>query len=718
MMFLNPFAWPAIRHRGASLRRAVTIAAFSAALTCVAAPGMAQSQMQSSRATITPNYKDADLSQIIEAVSAVTGKTFIIDPRVKAQVTMLSSTPMSPNAFYEAFLSILQVHGYVAVPAGNVIKIIPDANARQVPGNDLPGSVSSTSDELVTQVIAVRNVSATQLVPILRPLIPQYGQLAAYPSSNMLIITDRANNVNRMMKIIERIDRTSDDEIEVVQMQNATAAEIVKVVNSLSTGAGTQPAEGGQPLKVVSDDRTNSILLSGDKSARLRIKTLIAYLDTPLQSGGNTQVRYLQYADAEDLAKKLKEQIQGITQATTASNAPSGATPAATSVSSSVSNASIWADKDTNALIISAPPKIMQQIMAIVDKLDIRRAQVHVEAIVVEVSAQKAAQLGINWAVYGNGDSNIPAALFNGGSASITSIAGAVQSGNISQLPNGATIGIGRFVNPGTSFAAIIQALQQDGNTNIISTPSINTLDNQEAKISVAQEVPFLTGQYATTGTTTTTSATGGVNPFQTIQREDVGTKLNITPKISEGGDSVQLKIEQEISSLGSKGDAVDLITNKRTISTTVRVEDGGIIVLGGLIEDNVTEGNTRVPVLGSIPIIGNLFKTRNSNKSKTNLMVFIRPTILRDGEQAAIETNAKYNFIRNEELKQNKGRVSLQPTERQPVLPQLPQKPLDKNKPTPNLPVDGDTGLTTSPLPAEPSNSSGSSNSSSSSTP
>ncbi|MFT3807370.1 type II secretion system secretin GspD [Arenimonas sp.] len=681
---------PSLRLPGRGIR---PLALLLTALLLTTASGVQAQQQNGSRATITPNYKDADLAQITEAVSAVTGKTFIIDPRVKAQVTMLSSTPMSPNAFYEAFLSILQVHGYVAVPAGNTIKIIPDANARQVPGNDLPGSVSSSSDELVTQVIAVRNVSAAQLVPILRPLIPQYGQLAAYSASNMLIITDRANNVNRMMRIIERIDRTSDDEIEVIQLQNATAAEMVKTVTALNatTGAAAQAtADGGQPLRVVSDDRTNSILLSGDKSARLRVKTLITYLDTPLQSGGNTQIRYLRYADAETLAKSLKEQIQGITQATAATAAPAGATPAASTTSSSASNStSIWADKNTNALVVSAQPKIMQQIMAIVDKLDIRRAQVHVEAIVVELSATKTAELGVNWALYGSDGSNVPAAVFSGGNTNITDIATLALSDSISSLPTGTTLGIGRVVDSGASFAAILRALREDGNTNIISTPSIITLDNEEATIEVAQEVPFVTGQYSSTTTSGTSSSS--VNPFQTISRESVGTKLKITPQINEG-DSVRLTIEQEASSLGTQGDAVDLVTNKRSINTKVMVEDGGIIVLGGLLGDDLKETNSRVPILGSLPIIGNLFKARYSQKTKTNLMVFIRPTILRDGVQAAIETNSKYNLMRNQQLNINGGKVTLQTGEKQPTLPELVIKPGAAAAPA-------ETGVVTTPL-------------------
>lgn len=675
-----------------SIRRRWTILMFAMALTC----GAAQAQQANSRATITPNYKDADLAQITEAVSAVTGKTFIIDPRVKAQVTMLSSTPMSPEAFYQAYLSILQVHGFVAVPAGNTVKIIPDANARQVPANDLPGSVSSTSDELVTQVIAVRNVSAAQLVPILRPMMPQYAQLAAYSASNMLILTDRANNVSRMMRIIERIDRASDDEIEVVTLQSATAAEIVKTVNSLSatTGAaGAQAAEGGQPLKVVADDRTNSILLSGDKSARLRIKTLITYLDTPLQAGGNTKTRFLEYADAETLATSLKAQIQGITQSVTGTAAPGGV--ATTAAASAASNSvSIWADKATNALVVSAPPKVMEQIMTIVDALDIRLANVKLEAIVVEVSATKTAELGVNWALYGSDGSNVPAAVFNGGSTTISSLAGIAASGDYTSLPTGTTLGIGRIVDAGASFAAILRALQEDGNTNVISSPSVITQDNKEAKIEVTQQVPLITGQYASTGSGTSSTSSSTVNPFTTIQRQDVGTKLTITPKISKAG-SVTLKISQEASSLSQQtGDAGSLITNKRGIETQVMVDDGQTIVLGGLLEDNVTEGASRVPILGSIPIIGNLFKARNSKKAKMNLLVFIKPTILRNGVQASIETNSKYNFIRELQMERNDGKVTLQPGEKQPVLPELTQPSI-----TPAAPNDSDRGLTTTPL-------------------
>lgn len=643
---------PLLRH----LRQAALSAWIAAAV--FAADVGAQQQT-----TITPNYKDADLATIVEAVSAISGKNFIIDPRVRAQVTMLSSTPMSADAFYEAFLSILQVHGFVAVPSGNVIKIIPDANARQVPANDLPGRVSSESDEVVTQVIAVRNISAAQLVPILRPLIPQYGHLAAYPASNMLIISDRANNVYRMMRIIQRIDSAGDEEVDIVPLTNASATEVVRVVNTLYGVAG----EGGGPnLKLVSDDRTNSVLVSGDKSQRLRVKALIAHLDTPLEAGGDTQVRYLRYADAESIAAKLKEQVQGIQQA-----APAGAAPAG-SVAAAERNVTIWADVQTNALVITAPPKIMKSIMSIVDRLDIRRAQIQVEAILVEVTADKTTDLGINWLIDGTGESGntVPVGAFIqpvAGTSILDIARGIDDPSTLTTGLLGGTLGVGRFQDSGTNWAAVLRAVSGDADTNIISTPSVVTLDNEEAEIKIAQEVPFLTGQFTNTG------ATGGsVNPFQTIQREEVGNILKITPQINEG-DAVMLKIEQEASSLaqGSQG-AVDLITNKRTISTSVLVEDGGIIVLGGLIEDQLRESVNKIPLLGSIPLLGELFKTRSVSKVKTNLMVFIRPTILRDGTDAAIATNAKYNMVRDRQLTTRGGKVLLMPKETRPVLPPL----------------------------------------------
>ena len=624
-------------------------------LCCLMAAPPAWSQ----HATITPNYKEADIRQIVEAVGEVTQKNFIIDPRVAAKVTMLSSTPMTPDAFYEAFLSILQVHGYVAVTSGDLIKIVPDATARQYAG-PLGATGAAGGDDIVTQVIQVQNVGAAQLVPILRPLIPQYGHLAAHPGSNMLIISDRAANVTRMLTIVRRIDQSNDEDVEVIRLEHASAAEIVRIMTALTQ----QPRTDGMPVSIslVADARTNSVLIGGDKSERLRLRALIAHLDTPLEEGGDTQVRYLRYADAEDLATKLQQHFTTQAQAT-AGQAAAAASP---------NPVSVWADTQNNAIIVSAPPKMMRSLMQIVDKLDIRRAQVLVEAIIVEVIADKTSELGVTWAVEGSG-SNTPIGVTNFPefTSGVVQLGAAAGSGGTvdptSLIGAGITLGLGRISDSGVSFASIITALQGDADTNIISTPSIITTDNEEATLNVGQEVPFVTGSYSNTGG----SAGGAVNPFQTVQREQVGVKLVITPQINEG-DALLLKISQEISNIASSTAAVDLITNQRIIETTVIVDDGEILVLGGLLEDVLRESDQRVPVLGRIPVLGHLFRSRKTDKVKTNLLVFIRAKILRDAAQMSIETNAKYNSIQKILQGKREEGVSLMPGQERPVLPPL----------------------------------------------
>ena len=500
----NKYFWP----------KSITVIAV---LICSGVMPLAWSQ----QATITPNYKDADIRQIIEAVGEVTQKNFIIDTRVNAKVTMLSSTPMSPDAFYEAFLSILAVHGYVAITTGDIIKIVPDATARQFAGVLGTGNAAG-ADDIVTQVLQVQNVGAAQLVPILRPLIPQYGHLAAHPGSNMLIISDRAANVIRMVNIIRRIDQSTDEDIEVIRLEHASAAEIVRIMTALTQ----QPRSDGAPVStsLVADARTNSVLIGGDKSERLRLRALITHLDTPLEHGGDTQVRYLHYADAEELSGKLQTHFTAQLQT---GGAQAGAqTGGADSVS-------IWADGQNNALVVTAPPKMMRSLMQIVDKLDIRRAQVLVEAIIVEVIADRTAELGITWAVEGS-SSNTPIGVTNfpDFGPGIVQLGGAAGSGGsidpTGLIGDGGTFGLGRISDSGISFAAILHALEGDADTNIISTPSIVTTDNEEASINVGQEVPFVTGSFTNSGGTA-----GAVNPFQTINREQVGVKLTITPQIN-----------------------------------------------------------------------------------------------------------------------------------------------------------------------------------------
>jgi general secretion pathway protein D len=628
-------------------------------------------------------------------------------------VTWLSgaSTALTPEQFYQGFLSVLQVHGFIAVPAGNIIKVLPDANMRQIPGEDLPNRVSSSSDEVVTQVIAVSNVSAAQMVPVLRPLMPQNAQLSAVTGANMLIISDRASNVSRMMKIVARIDQSGGSDIDVIPLQSATAADTVRVLSSLVAQGGES---GGPNLHLVADDRSNSVLISGDPAMRLKIRALIANLDTPLDTGGETLVRYLNYARAEDLAAKLKEQISNNNGSSAKGPdavvravpvAPTNAATAAT-VSLAGGTGTIWADKDTNALIITAPQRTMRALNAVIDKLDIRRAQVVVQAIIVEVSADNTADLGINWILDGtNSRLAVGGFIEPVGGSSLVDLYNAAKSGTppTSGAISGTTVAIGRLAATGVNFAAIARALQGDARSNIISRPTITMRDNEESKIEVAQEVPFLTGSYASS------SAGSTATPFQTIQREQVGTILSVTPQINEG-DSVVLKVEIEVSSIAASSQgAVDLITNKRTVKTTVLIPDGGTLVIGGLIEDQATNNEQRVPFLSRIPLLGELFRTRDTGKTKTNLMVFLQPHILHNDREAAVETDSKYEYLRDQQQKvaHDPAVLPLAPFQNLDAMPALNQPDLLKPAPAaPATPAPSATATAPAPAPAAPAHS------------
>lgn len=649
-----------------------------AVLTLACAPAFAASQGNGSEATITLNFVDTEIREVASSIGQITGKNFILDPRVKGRVTVVSSQPISLAAVYETFLSVLQVHNFAAVPAGNnMIKIIPTVEARQVAGNDLPRSLEGPADDIVTQVIEVRNVEAAQLVPLLRPLLPQTGLLAAYPGGNMLIVSDRAANVERLLKIIRRMDQTSDEDIEVLPLEHASASEVVRVLSALSQARGT---EGGRrAATLVADDRTNSVLIGGDQAERMRMRGLIAHLDTPLESGGNTQVIYLRYANAESLANVLKGHVtetaqRGQQRGGIAGGGGGGERAGGGGGSTQGYNdVVILHEPDTNALIVTAPPKAMRNLQNIIEKLDIRRAQVHVEAIIAEIFTDNSAELGVTWATVDESGESGPIGLTNFPSSGIGvgQVGAAAASGSAEALGNllgsaaGLSLGFGRIREGDVSFVGLLRALAGNSTTNILSTPSLTTMDNEEAEIKVGQEVPFLTGSYSNTGSTT-----GGLNPFQTIQRKEVGLNLKLTPQISDS-DTIVLKIEQEVSSIsqGSQG-AVDLITDKRTITTSVVAENGEIIVLGGLIDERVAESEQRVPLLGSIPILGQLFRYDTSSKQKRNLMVFIKPSILRTPGDTAYFTNEKYRFIRNLQEGRGGSNVHLLPGQTQPVLP------------------------------------------------
>lgn len=629
---------------------------FLAACLTLALLVFARASAQQAVQQIMPNYREADIRQVIEAVGEVTGRNFLVDPRVNANVTLLSFSPMSADAFYQAFLATLQVHGFAAIDSGEVIKIVQDANARMLPS----GPDDGEGDAYVTQTVALENIGAAQLVPILRPLMAQSAHLAAHQTSNMLILADRAANVQRMLNIIARMDQAGDEEIEVIRLENASANEVVRMLTALNQA--TAAAGGAPAAQIAADERTNSVLVSGSLNNRLRYRALVAHLDSPNEEGGDTRVRYLNYADAEELATSLQTQFGA---AATTGEGATGAT----------GGVSIWADVGTNSLVVNAPAAVLQDMMAVIDKLDIPRAQVKVDAIIVEVSEDRSGQFGITWALQGaNSDDGVGLTNFGSTTTGVAQLASASASGaaDPSLLPDGISFAIGQIRDSGTSWAALLTALEGDATTNIIATPSIVTLDNEEAEIRVGQEVPFLTGSYASTG-----ANQGVANPFQTIQRQEVGTRLAITPQINEGS-GVKLTIEQEQSSIGAGASgAVDLVTNKRNITTSVFVQDQQILVLGGLIDDQLIESEQRVPFLGRVPGFGWLFRARSTERVKSNLMVFIRPTILRDNIQSSFETNTKYNYIRELQLQQAEGPVRLMRDEERPLLPEIPALPI-----------------------------------------
>jgi len=625
---------------------------------------------------ITLNLKDADIRALISTVSKFTGKNFIIDPRVKAKITVISSETLSPEEVYEVFLSILQVHGYAAVPTGSVIKIVPEVNAKQGPLPMEATPAGEGGDELITKVIGLDHVPAAQLVPILRPLVPQQGHLAAYNPTNTLIITDHAGNIQRLMRIIAGVDKAESDELEVIPLKHASAPELVRIVNSLYPQAAKDQAN---QINLAADERTNSILMSGERGIRLKIRTTIMQLDTPLEGdAGNTQVIYLNYAKAENMVEiltGLQEKQSGVKHTTTATKAGVPATRT-TGTSFISETAIIQADAETNALIITADPNTLLTLKSVIRQLDIRRAQVHIEAIIAEISDNRDKEVGVGAVVDGtnSSESTFPAGISNlVGLGDIIAAAAGSQDAALSVLQNlgsGLTLGIGAETSSGVRYGMILKALQTDSAANILSTPSIVTLDNEEAEIIVAQNLPFKTGSFTGTG------SVNPQNPFTTIERQDVGLTLKVTPQINEG-DTIKLDIAQEVSNVLSQSEEGP-VTQKRSITTSVLVDDGGILVLGGLIEEIVDDNRSKVPLLGDIPVLGWLFTSRSSTKRKQNLMIFLKPSILRDFKDAAMVTNEKYNYLRAEQIRDEENNFGL--IEGAPVLPPLqpdePEKP------------------------------------------
>lgn len=638
--------------------------------------------LQPVAAKVTLNLKNADINALIQSISEITGRNFIVDPRVRAQVTVISSKPMDNEEIYQVFLAILAVHGFATIPGDAVTKIIPAADAKQ---EDIPTfdqvDTGDPDNQFITRVIQVQNISAAQVVPILRPLIPPQGHLAAYAPTNVLIVSDRAGNVARLADIIRRIDTASDEEVEIIGLNNASATEVVRTLSALEQARGQSgQAPVSPPPRLVADERTNSILLSGDQASRLRMRTLIAHLDTPLAREGNTQVIYLRYALASELVEVLtgvsqdlvQDQQPGAGAGAGAGAAPPGQPTAATFTDAEVS---IQAHEATNSLVITAPPETIRALRSVIAQLDVRRAQVLVEAAIAEISSERTAELGVQWVVDGTQGGNLVGFTnFTLGTslAGVAETALAIAQGEIpaaGSIPPGLNLGAGSLEGS-TRFAALVSALAGDSDTNVLSTPTLVTLDNEEAEIIVGENRPFLTGSF-------TTTADGANNPFQTIERQDVALTLQIKPQINEGN-AVQLEIIQEVQSV-LEVTPQGPVTNKRNIKTNVLVEDGQILVLGGLIDDQLNEAIQKVPGLGDIPLLGNLFRYRNTTKRKRNLMIFLHPVILRDAAQGTLYTNDKYSYIRQQQLDARQKGVGLLPQAQTPLL--KPQENVEQQK-------------------------------------
>ena len=573
--------------------------------------------------------KDADIRVLVTQVADITGKSFVIDPRVKGKVTVISNSSMTKSEVYEMFLSVLTVHGYTASELDGVIRITQQNNAKQYGSKfDQKGQIKGES--LVTRVIQINHTSALELVPILRPMVAKYGHLAGVASANALIISDHANNIQRITKIIERLDSAGSEELEVVQLKEAWVGDVVKMIESLSPSKGGAKGGIGKAgrIRVVADENSNRLIIKGEKTARERMKALIIRLDQPSMDSGKTQVVRLQHADA----KKLAEIIKGIGGGVAAAKNPK---KGGSSAGGGNANFAVFPDEDLNALVIRAEPSVMKDVKEIITQLDVRRAQVLIEAAIVEVSENLAQQLGVQIAA-GDADNPVGGTNFTNAGISLTDVATAIAGGGVPGLAPGITLGGVKEDNGDPVFGVLIQALASNADANLLSTPSIMTLDNQEAEIIVGQNVPFITGQ---------TAGANNANPFTTITREDIGITLKVKPHIHEGN-VVRLEVEQSNETVSQSAQAADVITDKREIKTMVLVDNKETIVLGGLIEEQVSEAVQKVPLLGDIPLLGRLFKSTSEISAKKNLLVFLRPTILREKGQAAELATEKYSEL------------------------------------------------------------------------
>ncbi|OIR16001.1 putative type II secretion system protein D precursor [mine drainage metagenome] len=634
------------------IKRIVRRALLAFCLTIfIATPCHAEKAVKKEDELVSLNFVNADIQEVIRAISQISKKNFLVDPRVKGTINIVSATPVSPALGYDILLSALRLQGYAAVETGGVTKIIPEADAKL----HVDSLARGRGDELVTRVFVLKNESASQLVTVVRPMISPNSVVVAYPSSNALVVTDYASSVHRIEKLIDSIDQPNSDAPIVIPVLHASAVDLAGIINRLMPEASA-PQTGGddnQRFVLLADSRTNGLLLRSDNPGRIaRVRELVAKLDSEANTPGNIHVVQLTNTDATKLAQTLRSVMSGDTSSPSSTSSSSSASSSSATAQGSTQSASssapsgggiIQADPATNSLIITASEPVYNNLRAVIAKLDVRRPQVFVEALIVEVTADKASELGIQWqslsGVNNSGSNVIGGTNFGSNNNIITA------SSNIASVGQGLNVGIvsGTTTLPGIgtvlNLGVLAHALASDTNANILSAPNLMTLDNEEAKIVVGQNVPFITGSYAQTGAVATAT------PFQTIDRKDVGLTLKIKPQIMQGG-SVKLLVSQEVSSVvASTSSAVSgPTTNKRSIDTTVIVDENQIVVLGGLIQDSVNQTASKIPVLGDIPFLGALFRYETREQVKTNLMVFIRPYIMYQSDSYKKVTAENYD--------------------------------------------------------------------------
>ncbi|MDR6797459.1 type II secretion system secretin GspD [Acinetobacter calcoaceticus] len=692
------------------------------------------------------NLRDADLTAFINEVADITGKNFAVDPRVRGNVTVISNKPLNKDEVYDLFLGVLNVNGVVAIPSGNTIKLVPDSNVKNS-GIPYDSRNRLRGDQIVTRVIWLENTNPNDLIPALRPLMPQFAHMAAIAGTNALIVSDRAANIYQLENIIRNLDGTGQNDIEAISLQSSQAEEIITQLEAMSATGASKDFSGAR-IRIIADNRTNRILVKGDPETRKRIRHMIEMLDVPSADRlGGLKVFRLKYASAKNLSEILQGLVTG--QAVSSSNSNNGSSNSSNPINNLMGNnqnsnstnsgstgtsistpsinlngnsnnnnqnsissfsqngVSIIADNAQNSLVVKADPQLMREIESAIQQLDVRRQQVLIEAAIIEVSGDDADQLGIQWAL-GDLSSGIGLLSFSNVGASLSSIAAGYLSGGSAGAAsaiaggankgNGATFAVGNFENSRKAYGALIQALKANTKSNLLSTPSIVTMDNEEAYIVVGQNVPFVTGSVTTNST--------GINPYTTVERKDVGVTLKVVPHIGEGG-TVRLEVEQEVSNVQtSKGQAADLITNKRAIKTAVLAEHGQTVVLGGLVSDDVELSRQGIPGLSSIPYLGRLFRSDSRSNTKRNLLVFIHPTIVGDANDVRRLSQQRYNQLYSLQLAMDQnGNFAKLPEQVDDVynqkitLPSVTSQPKNYQQ----VPSGGKSSTVTTPVAVEP---------------